>query len=115
MFISGSNTLSGCFQRSDIRIQDPGKIILVFYTDMLPHGRGGGSDAGQILKTSRCQTLHQFIFGIGISDQSDQACRNDMRKVADRAGHVVVGPVVKKNGQSFQTLDKLSVGLCFFL
>ena len=73
---------------------------------------GRRSDAVRSLNL-RCQTLHQFIFGIGISDQSDQACRNDMRKVADRAGHVVVGPVVKKNGQSFQTLDKLSVGLCF--
>lgn len=73
-----------------IRIQKFYDVVSVCHADLLPHyGRRGGN-AGDVLKASCCNGMHDGILGIGMLHQIDETCRDDVRKVGNPGNRIVV-------------------------
>ena len=60
------------FQGGDIGIQKCVDVFRVGQADLLPHGRGGGGDPGNILKAPGGNLFHSAFIRVALMDQIDQ-------------------------------------------
>ena len=105
----------GMVQEGDIPFQNLGYIFFVFQADVLPHGRRGRSDTGNIFETARGKVLHQFFLCIRIPHVIHQAGCDDMRQMAYGSGHIIMFLVVQKNRDSMQKFDEFCIACYLFL
>ncbi len=109
LFILPVNHLLCLPQCLNIFPKNPGNIFLILQADMLPHGRRRRSNSGDILKSTGCKILHQFLLSVRIPHKIHKTGRNNMRKVADSPGHIIMFPVIKENRDCPQSLHELHI------